>query len=109
MKWRWQRCAREPSEAILWETKEKQMAVTRPVFTPIEDTLFLTLCSRPLENGLPHPIIGDTMAPHRAEPPLVALLGSDDRGMYRRRPFGATGVRRNGSQTRRRDSSGVPR
>jgi hypothetical protein len=82
------------------------MSVTLPVFAPIEDTLFLTLCGRALENGLPHP---DTMAPHRAEPPLVALLGSDDRGMYRRRPFGATGVRRNGSQTRRHDFSGVSR
>ena len=34
----------------------------RPAFTPIEDTLFLTLCGRALDNGLPHPILGDTMA-----------------------------------------------
>jgi O-methyltransferase involved in polyketide biosynthesis len=42
------------------------------VFTPIEETLFLTLCGRALDNHLPHPILGDTMAEE-----LVGKLGYD--------------------------------
>jgi hypothetical protein len=38
------------------------MSITLPAFTPIEDTLFLTLCGRALDNRLPHPILGDAMA-----------------------------------------------
>jgi O-methyltransferase involved in polyketide biosynthesis len=38
------------------------MSVMLPVFTPIEDTLFLTLCGRALDNRLPHPILADAMA-----------------------------------------------
>jgi O-methyltransferase involved in polyketide biosynthesis len=38
------------------------MSITLPVFTPIEDSLFLTLCGRALDNQLPHPILGDTMS-----------------------------------------------
>ena len=33
-----------------------------PTFTPIEDTLFLTLCGRALDNQLPHPILADAMS-----------------------------------------------
>jgi O-methyltransferase involved in polyketide biosynthesis len=38
------------------------MTTTLPAFTQIEDTLFLTLCGRALDNRLPHPILGDRMA-----------------------------------------------
>jgi hypothetical protein len=38
------------------------MTVALPAFTPIEDTLFLTLCGRTLDSRLPHPILGDVMA-----------------------------------------------
>lgn len=33
-----------------------------PTFTPLEDTLWLTLCSRALDARRHHPILGDTMA-----------------------------------------------
>jgi O-methyltransferase involved in polyketide biosynthesis len=48
------------------------MSTVVPVFTPIEETLFLTLCGRALDNHLPHPILGDTMAEE-----LVGKLGYD--------------------------------
>jgi O-methyltransferase involved in polyketide biosynthesis len=38
------------------------MAITLPVFTPMQESLFLTLCGRALDNRLPHPILADTMA-----------------------------------------------
>ena len=38
------------------------MAITLPVFTPMEESLFLTLCGRALDNRSPHPILGDTLA-----------------------------------------------
>ena len=38
------------------------MRTAVPAFTPIQETLFLTLCGRALDNHLPHPILGDTMA-----------------------------------------------
>jgi O-methyltransferase involved in polyketide biosynthesis len=38
------------------------MAVTLPAFTPLEDSLFLTLYARALDNRSPHPILGDAMA-----------------------------------------------
>jgi O-methyltransferase involved in polyketide biosynthesis len=43
-----------------------------PVFTPIEESLFLTLCGRALDNHLPHPILADTMADE-----IVRKLGYD--------------------------------
>jgi hypothetical protein len=48
------------------------MSVTLPAFTPIEETLFLTLCGRALDNRLPHPILADPMAGQ-----LVRALGYD--------------------------------
>jgi O-methyltransferase involved in polyketide biosynthesis len=48
------------------------MSIVLPVFTPIQETLFLTLCGRALDNHLPHPILGDTMAEE-----LVGKLGYD--------------------------------
>jgi O-methyltransferase involved in polyketide biosynthesis len=48
------------------------MSIALPVFTPIEETLFLTLCGRALDNRLPHPILGDHMAEE-----LVGKLGYD--------------------------------
>jgi O-methyltransferase involved in polyketide biosynthesis len=48
------------------------MRSTLPVFTPIEETLFLTLCGRALDNHLAHPILGDTMAEE-----IVGRLGYD--------------------------------
>jgi O-methyltransferase involved in polyketide biosynthesis len=38
------------------------MSIALPTFTPIEETLYLTLCGRALDNHLAHPILGDTMA-----------------------------------------------
>ncbi|MEQ4717135.1 class I SAM-dependent methyltransferase [Nonomuraea sp. B19D2] len=38
------------------------MAVAIPTLTPLQETLWLTLCGRALDNRLPHPILGDEMA-----------------------------------------------
>lgn len=38
------------------------MAMTVPNFTPLQASLWLTLCGRALDNRLPHPILGDEMA-----------------------------------------------
>ena len=38
------------------------MTITLPVFTPMEETLFLTLCGRALDSRSPHPILADTLA-----------------------------------------------
>ncbi len=35
---------------------------TMPALTPIEDTLFLTLCGRALDSRSPRPILGDVLA-----------------------------------------------
>jgi O-methyltransferase involved in polyketide biosynthesis len=46
------------------------MSITLPAFTTMQESLFLTLCGRALDNRLPHPILGDTMAEQ-----LVGKLG----------------------------------
>lgn len=38
------------------------MGVTHPEFTPMEDSLWLTLCGRALDYRRPDPILGDQMA-----------------------------------------------
>jgi O-methyltransferase involved in polyketide biosynthesis len=38
------------------------MGISLWAFTPIEESLFLTLCGRALDNRSPHPILADTMA-----------------------------------------------
>jgi O-methyltransferase involved in polyketide biosynthesis len=38
------------------------METTLPAFTPIEESLFLTLCGRALDYRSPHPILSDAMA-----------------------------------------------
>jgi O-methyltransferase involved in polyketide biosynthesis len=38
------------------------MGITLPAFTPLEGSLWLTLCCRALDNRSPHPILGDAMA-----------------------------------------------
>ncbi len=38
------------------------MGMTLPAFAPIEESLFLTLCGRALDNRSPSPILGDAMA-----------------------------------------------
>ena len=38
------------------------MAITLPAFTPMQQSLFLTLCGRALDNRSPHPILGDALA-----------------------------------------------
>jgi O-methyltransferase involved in polyketide biosynthesis len=38
------------------------MAITLPAFTPLEDSLFLTLCCRALDNRSARPILADAMA-----------------------------------------------
>jgi O-methyltransferase involved in polyketide biosynthesis len=48
------------------------MTITLPAFTPMQQSLFLTLCGRALDNQLPHPILADTMADE-----IVRELGCD--------------------------------
>jgi O-methyltransferase involved in polyketide biosynthesis len=48
------------------------MTITLPALTPIEDTLFLTLCGRALDSRSARPVLGDRMA---AE--IVGKLGYD--------------------------------
>jgi O-methyltransferase involved in polyketide biosynthesis len=48
------------------------MSIALPVFTPMQETLYLTLCGRALDDHLPHPILGDTMAEE-----IVRKLGHD--------------------------------
>ena len=38
------------------------MTITLPTFTPLEESLFLTLCARALDNRSAQPILGDSMA-----------------------------------------------
>ena len=38
------------------------MPIALPTFTPLEASLFLTLCARALDNRGPHPILADNMA-----------------------------------------------
>ncbi len=38
------------------------MAITLPAFTPVEDSLFLTLYSRALDNRLSKPVLSDATA-----------------------------------------------
>jgi len=38
------------------------MTITLPAFTPLEDSLFLTLCCRALDNRSKQPILADAMA-----------------------------------------------
>jgi O-methyltransferase involved in polyketide biosynthesis len=38
------------------------MGTTLPAFTPMQESLFLTLCGRALDNRSPHSILADTMA-----------------------------------------------
>jgi O-methyltransferase involved in polyketide biosynthesis len=52
--------------------EDKNMRVTLPAFTPMQESLFLTLCGRALDNHLPQPILGDPMATQ-----LVGRLGYD--------------------------------
>lgn len=48
------------------------MGITLPVFTPMQKSLFLTLCGRALDNRSPHPILADTMSDE-----IVGKLGCD--------------------------------
>ncbi|WP_138757452.1 hypothetical protein [Modestobacter altitudinis] len=38
------------------------MSTTLPALTPLEDSLYLTLCCRALDNRSPHPLLGDALA-----------------------------------------------
>ena len=48
------------------------MSITLPVFTPMQESLFLTLCGRALDDRSPDPILADTMAEE-----IVRKLGYD--------------------------------
>jgi O-methyltransferase involved in polyketide biosynthesis len=48
------------------------MSIVLPLFPPIEETLYLPLCGRALDNHLGQPILGDTMAEQ-----VVSTLGYD--------------------------------
>jgi thioredoxin reductase len=50
----------------------RTMSIALPVFTPIEETLYLTLCGRALDHHLAQPILGDPMAEQ-----VVGELGYD--------------------------------
>jgi O-methyltransferase involved in polyketide biosynthesis len=52
------------------QKETKYRGITLPAFTPMQETLFLTLCGRALDNHLPHPILGDPLATQ-----LVRTLG----------------------------------
>ncbi len=48
------------------------MPTALPTLTPLEDSLFLTLCGRALDYRTPRPVLGDAMAPEVAQfPPLL--------------------------------------
>ena len=53
------------------------MGATLPALTPLEDSLFLTLCCRALDNRSPHPILGDTTADE-----IVRTLDYDYRRLH---------------------------
>ena len=53
------------------------MTITLPAFTPLEESLFLTLCARALDNRTPHPILGDAMADE-----IVRTLDYDYEAMH---------------------------
>jgi O-methyltransferase involved in polyketide biosynthesis len=53
------------------------MTITLPAFTPLEDSLFLTLCCRALDNRSPHPILSDAMADE-----IVRKLDYDYEGLH---------------------------
>jgi O-methyltransferase involved in polyketide biosynthesis len=38
------------------------MGITLPAFTPMQESLYLTLCGRALDSRSPHPVLGDTTA-----------------------------------------------
>jgi O-methyltransferase involved in polyketide biosynthesis len=38
------------------------MGISLPTFTPIEESLFLTLCARALDSRSSHPILADATA-----------------------------------------------
>lgn len=48
------------------------MSVTLPTFTPAQESLWLTLCGRALDNRLPEPFLGDVMADE-----IVTKIGYD--------------------------------
>jgi O-methyltransferase involved in polyketide biosynthesis len=41
---------------------DDQMAMAVPTFTPLQASLWLTLCGRALDNRSPRPILGDEIA-----------------------------------------------
>ena len=53
------------------------MATTLPTFTPLEDSLWLTLCCRALDNRQSHPILGDAIADQ-----IVRTLDYDYRQLH---------------------------
>ncbi|MGY1618745.1 class I SAM-dependent methyltransferase [Geodermatophilus sp. SYSU D00691] len=53
------------------------MATTLPAFTPLEDSLFVTLCCRALDNRSPNPVLGDAMADE-----IVRTLGYDHERLH---------------------------
>ena len=55
----------------------KTMTITLPAFTPLEESLFLTLCARALDNRSGQPILGDAMADE-----IVRTLDYDYEAMH---------------------------
>ena len=53
------------------------MSTTLPALTPMQESLFLTLCGRALDNHLTHPILADSMAEE-----IVRKLGYDCRKFH---------------------------
>src|SRR5262245_41864645 len=50
----------------------RPMGIVLPAFTPLEDSLWLTLCCRALDNRSPQPVLGDEMADE-----IVRTVGYD--------------------------------
>src|SRR4029453_4549726 len=53
---------RQAGQETVTRPRREPMSVTLPTFTPLEDSLFLTLYARALDSRRPHPILGDAMA-----------------------------------------------
>jgi O-methyltransferase involved in polyketide biosynthesis len=53
------------------------MTITLPAFTPLEESLFLTLCARALDNRSAQPVLGDAMADE-----IVRTLDYDYEAMH---------------------------
>ena len=76
------------------------MSTTLPAFTPLEDSLWLTLYARALDDRRPHPILADAMADQ-----IVNKVDYDFGQLHRHQPHPQ---RRSASKEARPGGLGVP-